>query len=720
MSKLLVIEKMSQVDDLIDACKTTGYASHDYETTGLRFLTDKPLILGVSFQPGCSWILPLAHEQSPFKKDHEKVLRKFGKAVLEDPKITKVAWNLKFEYKWHMRYDIFMQGRILDGMLAKYCLDEERPHGLKPFVNTMFPKYTDYDKDIKNHGDDEDAKLVWEKIPFDKLCKYCGIDSDLTLRGMIQMEKKLMDLGFYNLFRNLLMMASRVLAESEYRGMVINRKYLENLMVEYKTKIEASQGKLNNIPSVLKFNKKRKVAVLKELMESVQLEIEKIKEEGSPTANRLIANREAKLKGFLEGKFNNKEKDKLEPINFSSPKQLCDFLYNAKYGLRFKAPSLTESGNPSTAEDALEELKPKDKSGFIDALLEYRGLEKIDSTYVRGMHPLLDHMDRVHADFKIQGTVTGRLSCRNPNLQNIPRGTTAADIKKMFIPPPGYLLLEVDYSQAELRVVAELASDKAMIDIFKSGRNIHVATACLANKCPERYDEIKQIIKEGEAIDPHELKTNPKFKEHYKWVKEKKRAKTLNFGILYGQTEKKLSAELDCTEKEATQFIKSWFNAFPDVALWINRQKKYAHKHGYVYNLFGRKRRLYNIHSEKYGVMLEAERQAVNTPIQGTASDFTLFSQVIIREEILRGNFPRDLHQVYTVHDSIGYFIRPRDIHKVVPRIVEICANPQTKEYFGFELKKVTMKVSPEIGRDWADLEEYNPETDYTKWLKIV
>jgi DNA polymerase I-like protein with 3'-5' exonuclease and polymerase domains len=605
-------------------------------------------------------------------------------------------------------------------MLAKYCLDEERPHGLKPFVTSMFPSYANYDQDIKNHGEDEDAQLVWEKIPFDKLCKYCGIDSDLTLRGMIQMENKLIDLGFYNLFRNLLMMASRVLAESEYRGMIVDRPYLEQLMVDYKTKITDADRKLRSIPSVLKFDKKRKVKALKDLMNEVQLEIEKIREEGAPNANRLIASREAKLKGFLEGKFNNKEAKKLEPINFGSPKQLCDFMYNTKFGLRFKPPFLTESGNPSTAEDALEELKPKDKSGFIDALLTYRGLEKIDSTYVRGMHPLLDSMDRVHANFKIHGTVTGRLSCTAPNLQNIPRGTTAADIKKMFVPPPGYLLLEVDYSQAELRVVAELANDKAMIDIFKSGRNIHVATACLANKCPERYEEIKQLIKVGESIDSHELKTDPKWKEHYKWVKEKKRAKTLNFGILYGQTEKKLSLELDCTEAEATQFIKNWFNAFPDVALWIKRQKKYAHKHGYVYNMFGRKRRLYNIYSEKYGVMLEAERQAVNTPIQGTASDFTLFSQVIIREEILRGNFPRDLHQVYTVHDSIGYFIRPKDIHWVVPRIVDICANPQTKEYFGFELKKVTMKVSPEIGKNWADLTEYDEKENYMTWLKTA
>jgi DNA polymerase I-like protein with 3'-5' exonuclease and polymerase domains len=116
--------------------------------------------------------------------------------------------------------------------------------------------------------------------------------------------------------------------------------------------------------------------------------------------------------------------------------------------------------------------------------------------------------------------------------------------------------------------------------------------------------------------------------------------------------------------------------------------------------------------------MLEAERQAVNTPIQGAASDFGLLSQVVIRDKILRGIFPRDLHQVYTVHDSIGYYIRPEHIHTLVPQIIEICNNPDTKKYFGFELKHVQMKVSPEVGKDWGDLTEYDPNEDYTKWTK--
>jgi DNA polymerase-1 len=277
----------------------------------------------------------------------------------------------------------------------------------------------------------------------------------------------------------------------------------------------------------------------------------------------------------------------------------------------------------------------------------------------------------------------------------------------MFIPPPGMLLLEVDYSQAELRVVAELAKDKAMIEIFRKNWNIHVATACKINGGIHLYDKVKSILKD----ENH--------KDWLFWEKQKKRAKTINFGILYGQTEKKLSKELDCTEEEAKEFIQQWYAAYPQVKKWIKKQQQHAHEHGYVMSLFGRKRRLYeSIYSDRYGVVLEAERQAVNTPIQGTASDFGLLSQIVIRELKLRGKLPAYMQQVYTVHDSIGYYIKPEDISTVVPEIVRICDNPNTLEYFGFELKDVRMKVSPEIGKTWFDKHDWDPWTDYSSWVK--
>lgn len=702
---------MQDVKRLIKHCIATGMCSHDFETTSLKYYSpsEVPLCLGVSFQPGSAWVIPLGHKDSWARTIWPKILRLFGKKIIQNPDITKVAWNFKFEYKWWLRCNIKPMGRLFDGMLAKYCLDEEPPHGLKEFVDGKFPEYAGYEDKI-------DKRVPWAQKDLPKLMEYCGIDCDLTLRGMIFMEPKLIDKGFYNLFRNLLMMATRVFGESEYRGIAVDRSYLETTMGIYKTKIAASDEKLRKNRKLLKYDRRYKRYHLRQLIEKVKLEIEEIEESDAPNAPRLIANRNAKIQNFLAGKFSNK--DRYDGFNFNSPKQMGEFFYTSPFGLKLKPLKHTDSGAPSTDEESIEHLQKLDKSGFMEQLLLHRGLVKLDSTYISGIHPLLDHVDRVHANFKIHGTVTGRLSCGDPNLQNIPRDTTSSDIKKMFIPPPGYLLLEVDYSQAELRVVAELAKDKVMIDIFKRNYNIHVATACKVNHCLERYDEIKAIIKKGDALSGDELK-DPKNKDILFWLKQKKRAKTINFGILYGQGAKKLSVELECTEDEAEDIIAQWFKAYPGVKRWIKNQQKFCKKHEYVTNMFGRKRRLYNVSSPNKWEVLEALRQAVNTPIQGTSSDFAVFSTVILREEVAKGRIlPPDMQQCYEVHDSIGFYIRPWDIHRVIPVIKKICDNPLTMRYFGFNLQHVEMKVSAEVGLNWGSLNEYDPKEDYTTWLK--
>lgn len=294
-------------------------------------------------------------------------------------------------------------------------------------------------------------------------------------------------------------------------------------------------------------------------------------------------------------------------------------------------------------------------------------------------------------------------NCVEPNLQNIPRDTTASDIKRMFIVPDGYILLEVDYSQAELRIIAEMSEDPSMIEIFRKNHNIHVATACKMFK--GQYEEVKAILKDSNHPD------------WLKWEKQKKIGKSLNFSIIYQQGDKATAETLGVSEKKAAKFKDEWYAQFPKVKKWLKKQKNYAREHEYVYNFFGRKRRLYDINSSRFGLRSEAERQAINAPVQGSSGDFTLFSQVVIREEIMRGNLPSDLSHLYTVHDSIGYAIRPEDVHKTVPKLIKICDNPETMEFFGFKMKHVTMKVSAELGLHWADLKEYDPWTNYKNLL---
>lgn len=282
----------------------------------------------------------------------------------------------------------------------------------------------------------------------------------------------------------------------------------------------------------------------------------------------------------------------------------------------------------------------------------------------------------------------------------INHNTTNPDIKKMFVAPPGYKVVELDYSQAELRIVAELANEEQMIKWFNEGHNIHVAVAAKAEGAD--YDVVYPITKD---------ETHP---DYIYWTKRKKRAKTINFGILYGQGPPKLAETLKCTKEEAAEFLENWLDTFPRISKWINRQHRKVKTDGYVINMWGMKRRLPAIYSSKFGERSEAERQSVNTPIQGAASFFTLFSAIIIEEMRMQGKIPLDRPMIYTVHDSLGFYVKNEYIHDFVKIAVPICANPQTQEYFGFQMKKVNMKASVELGDTWGALHDYNPKTDYT------
>lgn len=710
-----IVTTWKEVHELTKHCKQTGYCSSDFETTGTNAMYPgaKPTVLGVSFQPGSSWIIPLAHKESPFK-DWERVLKYFGREVIENPKIIKIGQNIKFEMNWWKKYNIQMVGRVFDTMLAKYLLDEERPHGLKDMVGRFLPEFAGYDLPGKPGEKATIDKVIefWSNVPLKTLAQYCGLDSDLTFRLWIFFERRLIDNGFYQLFRNMMMMASRVLSEAEWRGMVIDTEYLKDLKGIYAEKIEACEYRLRNNPKILLYEKHRVKRVKKEIIQELLAEIEELRKE-NPQAKTIIT-RQNKIKDITVGKYTNKKDfERMEPINFGSQKQMVELLFTDPHGFNFDIIRYTvdkktkkESDNPSTDESVLEELKLQDESGFIHNLLELRGLTTLNNTFIVGMWERLYSTNKVHGSFLLHGTVTGRLSSRNPNLQNIPREATSSDIKRMFVAPKGKVVLQVDYSQAELRVLAAAAKEETMMSWFSTGKDVHLASACL--KYGVSYDDIIKIYKD----ESH--------KDYKIWVVRRKQAKTINFGIVYGQTAKKLAIGLSTdTHKvsleEAQQFLDDFNEQFPRIAKFIKKQQALAKKQGFVYNLFGRKRRLPNVDSDNWGKKAEALRQSINAPIQGAASDFALFSSIIIREAILFGDMPKSLEQVGTVHDSLIFYIDPADLATAVPMIYAICRNPETKTWFNFEIKGIEMQVDFEVGSTWGKVKRYEQGADYSK-----
>lgn len=456
-TKYHILENEQQLDMLIDACKKTGYASVDFETTGNRIYNNDfyPTILGVCFEPGRAGVIPLGHFDSKFKKSWKTKLQKFGEEVIANENIVKVAWNAKFDMQVFHKYGIFHKGRLFDGMLAKYVLDEVRPHDLKSMVRRFLPKFGDYEEDY------EGCNLPWDQKPLLGLSQYCAIDTDMCLRLFLFFEKKMMDKAFYPLFRNLIMPASNLLTKVETRGQRLDKEWHGKLMEEYPRRILEAETKVRALKKVKRFEKSLIQQRLDKTISKIEEEIRESKKviktsddsRKIASAERSIKNREEKIARLMAGEFNTKsEKAIIEPINFGSASQMTQLLFLDPKGFRFPVVKYTQkdkkdTDNPSSSEAVLLELQKTDKTGFIDTLLELRGLKQINNMFVKGFANLVQDDGRLHPKFHIQGTVSGRLSSSDPNAQQFPRLATNPDIRKCLVASTGRLYLMMDYSQ---------------------------------------------------------------------------------------------------------------------------------------------------------------------------------------------------------------------------------------------------------------------------------
>ena len=609
-----IIRSFKELKQLVEACLNTGYASVDFETNaeGIYKNTFKPTILSVSFQVGSGCSIPLQHFDESVKEiPWLKWLQYFGRRVVENPNIVKVAQNFKFDNQIFVKYGIYVRGTVIDTMLAKYLLNEEKPHGLKPMVAKYLPEFADYEKY------DKFETIPWDKKPLEPLARYGCMDTDFTLRLALFLEKKLIDKGFYNLYRNLIMPASKVLQDAETNGLPIDLSFNDFLQDKYSKLIQETNDKLRSVRQIKRYQKYSLEQRKQVYIDKLTQEIEELS--GDPKKVKSIKNREDKISRILAGEYKtNDEKKLIEPVNFNSTKQMVDLLYLSPKGFKFPIVEYTKdkknkpTNNPSTSEDTLLKILDQDKSGFIKALLDLRGLDKMNSTYIVGLRELVQSDNKVHPTFLISGTTSGRLSSRNPNGQNIPKVMVNPDIKKQFIPPPGKLFLTYDYSQAELRILAHLAKEETMLEWFRTGKDIHLASAC--KKYHEDYDTILKIYED----EQHEL--------YPLWKKRRKQAKTINFGIVYEQSAHKLAESLSTPEEkvedsEGQQFLDEYFTTFPKIKKFMDKQHKFMEKHGYCVSLFGRRRRCPKVYSDNFSEYLEALRQCVDEETEALTTD---------------------------------------------------------------------------------------------------
>ncbi len=364
-----------------------------------------------------------------------------------------------------------------------------------------------------------------------------------------------------------------------------------------------------------------------------------------------------------------------EEFNINSPKQLGSILFD-KLGLHAKGLKKTEGGARSTRESELEKLK--ESHPIIAEILTHREYQKLLSTYIDNIPHLVDETGRVHTTLNQDGSTTGRFSSTNPNLQNIPvREGLGATIRNAFISSPKKVLISFDYSQIEMRVLAMLSMDPGLISIFRDKKDIHTSVAAQVFAVPD-----SEVTKEM-----------------------RRKAKVINFGIIYGMGVNALKQNLGTSREEAQQFYEQYFVTFPFIKKYFDQVIENAKKEGYTETLFGRRRQFPNLRSRIPFMKAMAERMAMNAPLQGTAADFVKIAMQKADRRITKENFLGDVALLLQVHDELIYEVS--DDSKIIEQAVSMIKEEMESVALDTKGEIIPLVVDVAKGKRWGELENY-------------
>ncbi len=361
-----------------------------------------------------------------------------------------------------------------------------------------------------------------------------------------------------------------------------------------------------------------------------------------------------------------------QEFNINSPKQMAEILFE-KMGLTYKGLRKTSSGKYSTKEEVLDKLALEHP--IAQAILEYREIQKLLSTYIDSLPTQVADDGRIHAQFIQAGAATGRFSSKNPNLQNIPVGTERGKkIREAFVADKGKVLMSFDYSQIELRIAAFLSNDEKLIGAFKNGEDIHTAVAA-----------------EVFGVKPAEVDKE-----------QRRKAKVINFGILYGMGVSALQKNLGTDRKTAQEFYNRYFESYPGLAKYIEHVKAETADRGYTTTLFGRRRYFEGFKSPLPFIRASAERMAINAPIQGTQADVIKIAMARIDEFLVKNGLEEKARLILQIHDELIYEVDKSAVDDLPEKIKKIMADVLTPE----QTKGVPILTECAMGDSWGDLKK--------------
>lgn len=657
----VVLDTREKLKQGVQSIRLAHGVSFDIESTGFdEFLPDARVVC-ISFTlwgedddaPIGSMSLPLYHPDSPWKRQWRKVLQLFYRAVQSRPK--RIAHNGKFDCRWLRQFGWTDADLTFDTMLAAHTLDENRPKGLKPLSQSLLgcPPWAIETHDLLNS-------------PLDEVLDYCARDTWNAARLYFLFREQFHqpeNARKARLFSRLMMPAANEFIGVERAGVWVDREKLH-------TNWRIAEMELANI------NEQLRAYV--------------------PDDHPFVKTYKTGRPDDIEG-----------PINFGPSNFLRWFVFEhleMPVLARGKKKDNGDPGSPSLAEEVMLQLKGRHPA--IDLLLARTKWYKYTTAFFSAYSEQLDDNNRIHTNFKVTGTVTGRLSSgkadadkvtsrkqiRGVNLQQVPRDNA---VRGIFGAPPGSSFVEFDYSQVELRIAAHLSQERTMLNLYANGADIHMTMAMSLTGKPKS------------EVSKH----------------ERKMAKAVNFGFLYGMGWAKFiktalnNYELVVNEEEAKAARVAFFAQFPGLLPWHARQRALATKYKRVETPLGRVRHLPDIDSPDQGVRAEAERQAINSPVQGLASDLALLSFVRVSRELRRRGLTT--HAIGTVHDAINFEAPNHELAEVLPLVKDIMENLPLEKLFGIRLD-VPIIADCKVGTRWGGAQELAEDQVYNFDLSML
>ena len=493
------------------------------------------------------------------------------------------------------------------------------------------------------------------------------------------------DLGFRSLkerFYDVLNIQSSF--ENTEKNDLVKEKHKELIVATWLLNSELTQPKDNDIldyfkrrtlsEAYLKAMKDLKDNDMEDLFEKIEKPLISIIEKMTERGINIDTKELEKIKKEYKRDLKKVEKKILNhagrDFNINSPLQMGRVLFE-DLGLSIKNHKKTSTGVRSTRESEL--VKLKGEHPIIDEILEYREISKIISTYIEPILSLIDKDKKLHAEFVQTGTTTGRISSNHPNLQNIPISSEKGrKIRDIFVVTEGFTLVSFDYSQIDLRVAALLSRDEKMTEVFKKGGDVHSAVASEIFDIPE------------EMVDKE----------------MRRKAKVINFGIMYGMGVNALKMNLETTREEARDFLKKYFERFFGLAEYLERVKKEARKKGYTKTLFSRRRYINGLGSSVPYIRAGAERMAINAPIQGTAADIIKYASVLVDNFLKREKKSNDAHLLLQVHDELVFEVADSFCDSFLISTTDIMEGVLKKEGH----TEIPLKVNVEKGKVWGKM----------------